>query len=236
MAKKISIDVPKLDQAYGDFGRAVYTLLASRGWNSLGKRELLIELLHAAQHSGLLNLSQGRLRLAATLRVSPAVVDGWLRDLHLLKDGLVEPPVGELVEELRRADRTSADDLAKGQWTFAVPDVRQRMQIEMALARLELVPDYRNNRALLVLDGDQLLLAISRATERHERDLLLAVYKRQQTLAAALHAAAGAQTHLMRALGKVAIGLADKVGTPQITEGILELITLGLNAVRRKDS
>jgi len=66
------------------FGKAILDLLNQRGWNTIPRREMTLYLLHFAEETGLLDLTAPRMQLAARLKVSPATLDGLIRDKALV--------------------------------------------------------------------------------------------------------------------------------------------------------
>jgi hypothetical protein len=81
--KQESTSQEENNKRFARFGQNLLHLLAQRGWNSIPKRELTLHLLHFAEQEGLLDLTAPRMQLSARLKVSPATLDGLLRDRTL---------------------------------------------------------------------------------------------------------------------------------------------------------
>jgi len=110
------------------FGELLWGVISSRGLNTLGKRDLLLEIMNAASQSGLLDLTQHRLDLARKLMASPSVVDGWLRDLYLQKDRSGNWTFEKFLTWIENAECGTEDDFQKGLLVFQVTGAEQRIQ------------------------------------------------------------------------------------------------------------
>ncbi|MFO8084292.1 MAG: hypothetical protein R6U27_08245 [Desulfobacterales bacterium] len=155
------------------FGKALLELLDQRGWNTIPRRELTLHLLHQAHLAELLNLDDSRMRLAARLKVSPATLDGLLRDRALVCGNISQMEFQEFAGWAKRNNQTGHDDAQKGVLTFSVKSLEEAMRVEGFLDSIGVVPDYRNNRRLLVIDLSRLVAAISQLSQQSATELML---------------------------------------------------------------
>lgn len=160
-------------ESSAQFGKALLELLEIRGWNSIPRRELTLHLLHNAEKAGLLDLAEPRMQLAARLKVSPVTLDGLIRDQALVCGGVSPMDFQEFADWAKRNNQTGYDDAQKGILTFSVQSLEQGMRVEGFLESIGVVPDYRNNRRLLVIDLSRLVAALARESQQSASELLL---------------------------------------------------------------
>jgi len=160
-------------ESLAQFGKALLELLDQRGWNSIPRRELTLHLLHNTEQAGLLDLVVPRMQLAARLKVSPATLDGLIRDRALVCGGVSQMDFQEFADWAKNNNQTGHDDAQRGILTFSVQSLEQGMRAEGFLESIGVVPDYRNNRRLLVMDLSRLVAALARESQQSASDLLL---------------------------------------------------------------
>jgi hypothetical protein len=162
------------------FGIAILDLLSQRGWNTIPRREMTLHLLHFAEQARLLDLTAPRMRLAAMLKVSPATLDGLIRDKALVCGNVSSMGFEEFVDWAKNNNQTGYDDAQKGILTFSLQSLEQGMQVEGFLDFIGLVPDYRNNRRLLVIDLSRLVAALAQKNQQTASELLLQLEEDEQ--------------------------------------------------------
>lgn len=96
--------------------------------------------------------------LAKQLRVTPAVLHGLLRDRSLLITGITLMGNEDFEAWIRKSDQTSAADLRAAQLVFQVRGPEERYKVEAYLDEFGVVPEYKNNRRLLVIDIARLVM------------------------------------------------------------------------------
>jgi hypothetical protein len=138
------------------FGQTFLELLDERGWNSIPKREMTIRLLHLASMAGVLDLDAPRMKLARELKIPPSTLDGLLRDRLLLTSSLTSMTDEGFIDWAKANNQTTELDSQHKRVVFSVKSVAIAMSVEAYLDELGLVPDYKNNRRLLVIDLSQL--------------------------------------------------------------------------------
>lgn len=67
------------------------------------------------------------------------------------------------------------DDAQKGQLVFSVESLAQGMQVEGYLDKLGVIPDYRNNRCLIVIDLVRLVSSLALKAKQSATELLLSL-------------------------------------------------------------
>lgn len=162
------------EKNYQEFGRQIHSLLDQRGWNALPKKELVLRLLDAGFKSGLLDPDENPYKLANRLRVTPVVLDGLLRDRTLLITGMSLMRDEDFAAWIKQSDQTSAADLRAAQLVFQVRGPEERYRVEAYLDGFGIVPDYKNNRRLLVIDIARLITALSRQSRQDAHEVILA--------------------------------------------------------------
>lgn len=163
-------------EQYAQFGQDLVQVLNERGWYNIPKRELVLQLIHLAGKAGILDLSTASLGLARQLKVSPGVLQGLLRDRALMlspKDTEYESE--EITNSLRENNQTGYDDAQKGQVVFAVPDPVKRIQIESFFEDIGLIPDYKANSRLLVVDLGLLINNVAQRTRQDTSSLAVQI-------------------------------------------------------------
>jgi len=161
---------------YAEFGEQVVKLLNERGWNSIPKRELVLHLIHLAGNAGILDLSTASIGLARQLKVSPGVLQGLLRDRALIiSPGETNYDREKIIVWLKEHNQTGYDDAQKGRIAFAVPDPVKRMQIESFFEDIGLIPDYKANSRLLVVDLGLLINNVAQRTHQDTSSLAVQI-------------------------------------------------------------
>lgn len=96
-----------------------------------------------------------RMELARNLKVPPTTLDGLLRDMLLLTISMMVMTEDTFVEWAKANNQTTELDNQRKQVAFSVRSVSTAMAVEGYLEAIGLVPDYKNNRRLLVIDLSQ---------------------------------------------------------------------------------
>jgi hypothetical protein len=91
---------------------------------------LTLHLLHFAEQEGLLDLTAPRMQLSARLKVSPATLDGLLRDRTLICGEVKPMGFQEFADWAKRNNQTGHDDAQRGILTFSLQSLEQGMRLE----------------------------------------------------------------------------------------------------------
>jgi hypothetical protein len=221
---------------YEAFGRAVFEFLGERGWNTVTKREHLVHTLDAALTHGLLSKDMHRIELACQLRTTPTVLDGWMRDLALRKP-MHPMPLERLLEWMALNNQTTEEDTERGLAVFAALDAGERLAVELSFSRLGVVPDYRLNRSLLVINLSALLMAAARLSGVQPHEILRTVAGRMKNLNLAL---ADAKTpvqrlvpHALKALREISGALLPGAGPlAEFTMELVKVLSVGTSQAK----
>lgn len=163
---------------YEKFGRDIYEYLNSRGWYSIPRRELAIAILHYAGESGLLSLDSGIHSLSAEIKIPVSTLKNLLRDKSLFYGELVEWSDDKFIEWLKKNDCTSVEDAKKGVLVYKLTNMNEYFSVQAYLEKLSIVPDYKNNKDLIVFDLEVLAKNISRyGNVKSTKDIILELIK-----------------------------------------------------------
>ena len=80
--------------------------------------------------------------------------------------------VGDLIVWMQNSNQTTKLDDNKGCTVFAISDPSEKFNIENLLSKIGQVPDYKNNRNLLVFDIQKIIVQISYTTKFDPVDFL----------------------------------------------------------------
>ena len=103
-----------------------------------------------------------RLALSQELMIPASTLDGLLRDRLLLMRQLSGLRHSDFERWERENNQTSLADHERQRVVFALKSMKDGLEVESYLERLGVVPDYKNNRKLLVIDLAQLVGVLSR--------------------------------------------------------------------------
>lgn len=158
---------------YEKFGRDIYEYLNSRGWYSIPRRELAIAILHYAGESGLLSLDSGIHSLSAEIKIPVTTLKGLLRDKNLFYGQFTEWTDDDFLEWLKNNECTSVEDAKKGLLVYKLLNIDEYFSVQTYLEKLSIVPDYKNNRDLIVFDIESLVKTIARNSDsRSEMEIV----------------------------------------------------------------
>jgi hypothetical protein len=113
-------------------------------------------------------LSLPRIVLGARLRISPTTLDSLLRDRVLLCSNLITFDFDQFSQRAYSHWQTGEADETLGLIVYSLSNEDQRMQVEDFLQELSIVPNYKINNSLLVLD---LKLIVAKLIARNEMPL-----------------------------------------------------------------
>ncbi len=157
--------MPETKESYAQFGKSLIELLDERGWNSIPKKELVLNLIHHAGNAGLLDYNVASMQLAGRLRVSPSTLQNLLRDrMLIISPEEIDYNDEEIFDLLEEKNQTGYDEAKKGQLVFAIAEPVKRLQLEAFFEEMGLLPDYKNNCKLLVVDMALLLNSMAKVT------------------------------------------------------------------------
>lgn len=149
---------------YKKFGLDIYKHLDDKGWNSLSKKDLVISLIHFAIENKLLP-ENDVYQIAQKTRINPSSVRRILEERKLIMNEIEVWSVAHLIDWMQNSNQTTKLDDDKGCAVFAINDPSEKFNIENLLSKIGLVPDYKNNRNLLVLDIQKIIVQISNTTK-----------------------------------------------------------------------
>ncbi|POQ98368.1 hypothetical protein AU468_13515 [Alkalispirochaeta sphaeroplastigenens] len=228
MAKAFLTD----NEKFAEFGKQVFKLLDERGWNSIPRREMTIHLIDLAVNAELVNDKEPLVKLARQLMIPPGTLDRLLRDRLLFTRKASAFDDQEFSQWARSNSQTTVDDNKKSQVTFAVASLAEAMQVEAYFDELGLVPDYKNNRRLLVLDLSRLVRALAQISRTAPVELIDTQQWDARERQEALEAAQGSsQTLLSMALQAVREQADQHIGTATV-EFALTLIQTARRRMR----
>jgi len=156
---------------YKTFGEEIFKYLNDRGWNSLSKKEMLAMLVHHGIENNLLS-EKSIFVLSVKLKVNPAGVRRILEDRALLMNRVEKWDIDRLITWLKENDQSSQDDINKGLGVYYINDWAERISAETALEKLMIIPDYKNNSQLLVIDVSKVVFQLSRIEGVNAIDLV----------------------------------------------------------------
>jgi hypothetical protein len=93
---------------------------------------------------------------------------------------------------------SGVDDAEKGLMVFSVASIEEAMRVEGYLDAIGVVPDYRNNRKLLVLDLVRLVTSLAVTSNYSPSELLLGFEKDEKKRKEKMAAAKGSDRLLMK--------------------------------------
>ena len=187
---------------FAQFGEYLLDLLDKRGWNTIPRREMTLHFLYFAEETGLLDLTAPRMQLAARLKVSPATLDGLIRDKALVCGNVSNMDFEKFADWAKNNNQTGHDDAQRGILIFSVQSLDQGMRVEGFLESIGLVPDYRNNRRLLVIDLSRLVAALAQKNQQTASELLLQLEEDEQRREELRAQAKGSEKKLLQQLLK----------------------------------
>lgn len=212
------------------FGQSVIELLDNRGWHSVPKREMTIHLLHLANQAGLIDIAQPRFSLASRLMISTATLDGLLRDRALLHKEVAQYDDQQFADWLRGNNQTGDQDSKSGYLVIGVNSISERMSVEGYLEMLGVVPDYKNNRQLMVFDLTRLVSSLARISHESPVDLLRAFEVDATTGSKKRRDAEGE----IKSLIQLGIGAMKEQAGKRIGDKTVEFAISLINVARRK--
>ncbi len=160
---------------YEKFGRNLFDYLCGRGWYSVPRRELTIALLHYADESGLFGSNEKVHSLSSKSKISVNTLEGLLRDRDLFFNDLKDWSDHEFFSWLKSNNYTGDEDLKRGLGVFIVENYSQKFHVESYLESFKIVPDYKNNKKIIVFDLVRLVEALSKKAECSTKNLMLEV-------------------------------------------------------------
>ena len=208
------------------FGQAVLEMLDERGWNAIPKREMTIRLLHLASIAGALDLDAPRMKLARSLKIPPSTLDGLLRDRLLLTSSMMSMTDGDFIEWAKTNNQTTELDSQHKRVVFSVKSVATAMSVEAYLDELGLVPNYKNNRRLLVIDLSQLAYVITHSVSADPVELLASLESDVSRHKRLLEDCEGSQEKVLDQLLEAIREQADKRVGEKTVEFALNMIKL----------
>lgn len=100
--------------------------------------------------------------LSVKLKINPSGVRRILEERALLMNMVENWSIDELISWLKSNEQASQEDNAKGLGVYFVNDWSQQISAETALEKIGIIPDYKNNKQLLVLDFSKVVYQLSK--------------------------------------------------------------------------
>ena len=120
--------MPETKDSYAQFGKSLIELLDERGWNSMPKKELVLNLIHHAGNAGLLDYKVASMQLAGRLRVSPNTLQNLLRDrMLIISPEEINYDEEEIFNLLDQKNQTGFDEAKKGEPIIAYSRASQKI-------------------------------------------------------------------------------------------------------------
>jgi len=145
---------------YRKFGENIFNYLNNRGWNAMTKKEMVTVLVHYALESALLKANSIN-SLSINLKINPSGVRRLLEERALLMNRVEIWDHEKLITWFKNSDQTSQEDNVKGLGVYFVKDWSERISAETALENIGIIPDYKNNKQMLVIDLSKVIFQLS---------------------------------------------------------------------------
>lgn len=140
-----------MNDNYNKFGENIFNYLNNRGWNSMTKKEMVTILVHYGIENNLLKDTSIN-KLSVKLKINPSGVRCILEERALLMHMVEVWDMKQLIRWFKTNDQTTQEDNAKGLGVYFVNDWSQQILAETALEKIGVIPDYKNNKQMLVVD------------------------------------------------------------------------------------
>jgi len=140
--------------------------------------------------------------------------------------------VDGLLHHIQTHDQTTASDANEGKVVFALQDAATRQQFERLLSDLGVVPDYRLNRSLLVLDSIRFLQAVRSQHPIDEAEWKESLQRDCPHLAQAIGKTGDVKGQLLSLLKQGATAAAARFFGDMGAEVSKELVVLAFHALR----
>ena len=116
--------------------------------------------------------------LSVKLKTTPSSLRRILEERALLMGRVKDWDINDLVSWLQKNDQTTQNDNQKGLGVYFLKDWAERLSAETYLEKLNIIPDYKNNKQLLVIDLNKIIYQLSQKKEIKIEQLIKDFFKK----------------------------------------------------------
>ena len=160
-----------LTKKHGEkFTKDIIEFLNEHGWDSYSKKEIKLFLFFLAQKYEYITPDKVNLEFAKKMKMTKTRLKNVLLESQL-HFGNISSDVINILSALFENNETTYNDLQKGEFKFNIRNPILKEQLVDLLEENRMTPDFKNNKAILILEISSLMNLIEKEEQIKQEDL-----------------------------------------------------------------